>query len=118
MGEHQKRNPSIYHYPKLLRVQVPSTERDLFLMKGLKEGQRCYFYSILSIYDSQGPREALSRRYLINLQRQNVLGLITKQQVEYYASYIKDSKSYRRSKLGRTSSLKADCRRAQLHFCN
>ncbi|XP_063160432.1 protein FAM216B [Candoia aspera] len=118
MGEHQKQNPRMSHCPKLPRIQVPSTEWGSFLMKGLKKGQRCYFYSILSIYDSQGPREALSRRYMINLQRQNVLGLITKRQVEYYASYIKDSKSYRRSKLGGTSSLKADCRRAQLHFCN
>ncbi|KAL7983991.1 hypothetical protein Chor_004531 [Crotalus horridus] len=74
MGEHPKRNPSKCRYPKLPRVQVPSSEWDSFLMKGLNAGQKRYFYSILSIYDSRGQREALSHRYAIGLQRQNALG--------------------------------------------
>ncbi|XP_070800297.1 protein FAM216B [Pituophis catenifer annectens] len=118
MGERERRNRSKHHYPKLPCVQVPSSEWDSFWMKGLNAGQKRYFYSILSIYDSRGHREALCRRYTISLQRQNALGLITKQQVEYYASFIKDSKSSRRSKRGGTSPSKAGGRRAQLRSCN
>uniref|UniRef100_A0A670JCE1 Uncharacterized protein n=1 Tax=Podarcis muralis TaxID=64176 RepID=A0A670JCE1_PODMU len=40
----------------------------------LKRGQKRYFYSIMRIYDSKAPREMLYRRYVINLQRQNVQG--------------------------------------------
>ncbi|KAM3837772.1 protein FAM216B [Vipera latastei] len=108
MGERQERNPSKHHYPKLPRVQIPSSERDLCLMKGLNEGQKRYFYSILSTYDSQGQRQALFHRYTISLQRQNALGLITKQQLGYYASFIKDSKSCGRPTRGRASPAKAD----------
>ncbi|ETE57496.1 hypothetical protein L345_16787, partial [Ophiophagus hannah] len=120
MGEREKRNPSQHGYPTLQRVHVPSSEWDSFLMKGLNAGQKRYFYSIVSIYDSWGQREALCHRYMSSLQRQNVLGewLITKQQVRYYASFVKDSKSSRRSKRGRTSPSKAEGRRAQLHSCN
>ncbi|XP_039222682.1 protein FAM216B isoform X1 [Crotalus tigris] len=108
MGERPKRNPSKRRYPKLPRVQVPSSEWDSFLMKGLNTGQKRYFYSILSIYDSRGQREALSHRYTIGLQRQNALGLITKQQLGYYASFVNDSKPCGRSTLGRPSPSKAD----------
>ncbi|XP_058040703.1 protein FAM216B [Ahaetulla prasina] len=118
MGERERRNPSKHHYPKLPHIQVPSSEWDSFLMKGLNPGQKRYFYSILSIYDSRGQREALCRCYTISLQRHNALGLITKQQVRYYASFIKDSKSSRRSKPRRRSPTKADGRRAKLHSCN
>ncbi|XP_026561158.1 protein FAM216B-like [Pseudonaja textilis] len=116
MGERQKRNPSQHHYPKLHRVHVPSSEWDS--MKGLNAGQKGYFYSIVSIYDSRGQRETLCHRYMSSLQRQNVLGLITKQQVRYYASFVKDSQSSRRSKRGRTPPSKAEGRRAQLHSRN
>ncbi|XP_053253241.1 protein FAM216B [Podarcis raffonei] len=90
MGDNWKRKPSICHGPILPRIQIPSSAQDTSLMKDLKRGQKRYFYSIMRIYDSKAPREMLYRRYVINLQRQNVQGLITKQQVKYYASYLKD----------------------------
>ncbi|KAH0624437.1 hypothetical protein JD844_031865 [Phrynosoma platyrhinos] len=84
----------------------------------LKRGQQGYFYSIMRIYDSKVPREMLYRWYAINLQRQNVLGLITKQQVECYASYLKDSQSYKGSRLGTVLPVKTDFRKAQPGFLN
>ncbi|XP_070607982.1 protein FAM216B [Erythrolamprus reginae] len=119
MGQRERQNPSKGHYPKLhTSIQVPSSEWDSFLMKGLNEGQKRYFYSILSAYDSRGQREALRRRYMVSLQRQNALGLITKQQVGYYASFLKDPKPSRRPTRGRRSPSKADGKRAQPHSCN
>ncbi|CAI5780306.1 Hypothetical predicted protein [Podarcis lilfordi] len=90
MGDNWKRKPRVCHDPILSRIQIPSSAQDTSLMKDLKRGQKRYFYSIMRIYDSKAPREMLYRRYVINLQRQNVQGLITKQQVKYYASYLKD----------------------------
>ncbi|XP_042315457.1 protein FAM216B [Sceloporus undulatus] len=118
MGEYWKRNHSTCCDPKLLCIQVPSSAQDSPLMKDLKRGQKGYFYSIMRIYDSKAPREMLYRRYAINLQCQNVLGLITKQQVECYASYLKDSQSYRRSRLGTAPPVKAVFRKAQLGLFN
>nr|XP_060623057.1 protein FAM216B [Anolis sagrei ordinatus] len=118
MGEYYKRNCSTCYSPKLLCIHVPSSAQDSPLMKDLKRGQRGYFYSIMRIYDSKAPREMLYHRYAINLQRQNVLGLITKQQVEYYASYLKDSKSCRGSRLPTAPPGKADSRKTQLGSFN
>ncbi|XP_062983464.1 LOW QUALITY PROTEIN: protein FAM216B [Elgaria multicarinata webbii] len=118
MGEDRVGNPSVCHYSKLPCIRVPLSAQGSPLMKDLKRGQNRYFYSIMRIYDSKAPREMLYRRYVINLQRQNVLGLITKQQVEYYASYLKDSQSYRGSRLRTAPPLKADYGKAQLGLCN
>ncbi|XP_003218674.1 protein FAM216B isoform X1 [Anolis carolinensis] len=118
MGECWKRNRSTCYTPKLLCIHIPSSAQDSPLMKDLKRGQKGYFYSIMRIYDSKAPREMLYHRYAINLQRQNVLGLITKQQVEYYASYLKDSKSCRGSRLQTAPPGKADCRKTRLGFFN
>ncbi|XP_053161113.1 protein FAM216B [Hemicordylus capensis] len=95
MGEYWKRNPRTCHAPKLPCIRVPLSAQDSPLMKDLKRGQKRYLYSIMRIYDSRAPREMLYHQYVINLQRQNMLGLITQQQANYYATYLKDSKSYK-----------------------
>ncbi|XP_061485332.1 protein FAM216B [Rhineura floridana] len=74
MEEHWKRKPSICHDPMLPCIQFPSSAQGSSLMKDLKRGQKHYFYSIMRIYDSKAPRDMLYHRYVINLQRQNVLG--------------------------------------------
>uniref|UniRef100_A0A8D0EC60 Uncharacterized protein n=1 Tax=Salvator merianae TaxID=96440 RepID=A0A8D0EC60_SALMN len=74
MGEQWKKNLEICHDPVLPRIKVPSSVQDTPLMKELKRGQKRSFYNIMRIYDSKAPREMLYRRYVINLQCQNMLG--------------------------------------------
>uniref|UniRef100_A0A8D2LAP7 Uncharacterized protein n=1 Tax=Varanus komodoensis TaxID=61221 RepID=A0A8D2LAP7_VARKO len=74
MGKDWERNLSGCQDPKLTCVRIPLSAQNSPLMKDLKRGQKCYFYSIMKIYDSKAPREMLHRRYAINLQCQNVLG--------------------------------------------
>uniref|UniRef100_A0A8D2LAG6 Uncharacterized protein n=1 Tax=Varanus komodoensis TaxID=61221 RepID=A0A8D2LAG6_VARKO len=73
MGKDWERNLSGCQDPKLTCVRIPLSAQNSPLMKDLKRGQKCYFYSIMKIYDSKAPREMLHRRYAINLQCQNVL---------------------------------------------
>uniref|UniRef100_A0A8C3TDD0 Protein FAM216B n=1 Tax=Chelydra serpentina TaxID=8475 RepID=A0A8C3TDD0_CHESE len=74
MGENWKRNPGPRRSPKVPCIQVPPSAQDTYLLKDLKRGQKCYLYSIMRVYDSKPLREMLSHQYMLNLQRQNLLG--------------------------------------------
>uniref|UniRef100_A0A8C4W1B3 Protein FAM216B n=1 Tax=Gopherus evgoodei TaxID=1825980 RepID=A0A8C4W1B3_9SAUR len=74
MGENWKRNPGPHRSPKVSCIRVPPSAQDTYLLKDLKRGQKCYLYSIMRVYDSKPLREMLSHQYMLNLQRQNLLG--------------------------------------------
>uniref|UniRef100_A0A674JA81 Uncharacterized protein n=1 Tax=Terrapene triunguis TaxID=2587831 RepID=A0A674JA81_9SAUR len=55
----------------VLTVKLPCAA---VLLQDLKRGQKCYLYSIMRVYDRKPLREMLSHQYMLNLQRQNLLG--------------------------------------------
>ncbi|KAJ7324537.1 hypothetical protein JRQ81_017557 [Phrynocephalus forsythii] len=118
MREYKGRNLNFSHDPKLPCILVPASAEDSPLIKDLKRGQKPYFYSIMRVYKSKASREMLHRRYVINLQHQHMLGLITEQQAVYYASYLRNSEHYQGTRLGTAPPWKADCRKAQLGLIN
>ncbi|KYO24027.1 protein FAM216B isoform B [Alligator mississippiensis] len=88
MGENRKRNPGHHHSPKVLGIQVPPSAQNTYLLKDLKWGQKCYLYSIMRVYDNKPMRKTLYHQYMLNLQRQNLLGRITQQEARSYVSFL------------------------------
>ncbi|CAM2096168.1 unnamed protein product [Caretta caretta] len=116
MGENWKRNPGPRHSPKVLCIQVPPSAQDTYLLKDLKRGQKCYLYSIMRVYDSKPLREMLSHQYMLNLQRQNLLGHITEHEVRFYTSFLDqaEERGPRKVSARNSTSLKSSVGRTQL----
>ncbi|CAM4371413.1 unnamed protein product [Lepidochelys olivacea] len=116
MGENWKRNPGPRHSPKVLCIQVPPSAQDTYLLKDLKRGQKCYLYSIMRVYDSKPLREMLSHQYMLNLQRQNLLGHITEHEVRFYTSFLDqaEERDPRKVSARNSTSLKSSVGRTQL----
>ncbi|KAH1187689.1 protein FAM216B [Mauremys mutica] len=115
MGENWKRNPGPRHFPKVSCIQVPPSAQDTYLLKDLKRGQKCYLYSIMRVYDSKPLREMLSHQYMLNLQRQNLLGHITEHEVQFYTSFLDQAEEREPRKVSarNRASLKSSVGRTQ-----
>ncbi|XP_051017013.1 protein FAM216B [Acomys russatus] len=77
--------------PHIPRIQVPASAVDNSLLKDLNQGQRCYFYSIMKIYDSRPQWKALQTRYIHSLGYQQQLGYITRQEALSCAAVLRHS---------------------------
>ncbi|XP_028608525.1 protein FAM216B [Grammomys surdaster] len=77
--------------PRIPRIQVPAVAADNSLLKDLNQGQRCYLYSIMRIYDSRPQWKALQTRYIHSLGYQQHLGYITQQEALSCAAVLRHS---------------------------
>ncbi|XP_038165598.1 protein FAM216B [Arvicola amphibius] len=91
MGRKLKRQYKAGNVPQIPRIRVPASAADNPLLKDLNQGQRCYFYSIMRIYDSRPQWKALQTRYIHNLGYQQELGYITQQEAVSCAVLLRHS---------------------------
>lgn len=91
MGRNLKRQYKAWNVPQIPRVRVPASAADNPLLKDLNQGQRCYFYSIMRIYDSKPQWKALQNRYIHSLGYQQQLGYITRQEAVSCAVLLRHS---------------------------
>ncbi|XP_055465883.1 protein FAM216B [Psammomys obesus] len=67
-------------FSQIPRIRVPASATGSSLLKDLNQGQQCYLYSIMRIYDSRPQWKALQTRYIHSLGYQYQLGYITQQE--------------------------------------
>ncbi|XP_005370934.1 protein FAM216B [Microtus ochrogaster] len=91
MGRQLKRQYKPRNVPQIPRIRVPASAADNPLLKDLNQGQRCYFYSIMRIYDSRPQWKALQNRYIHSLGYQQQLGYITRQEAVSCALLLRHS---------------------------
>ncbi|CAO2591656.1 Protein FAM216B [Lemmus lemmus] len=91
MGRNLKRQYKPRNVPQIPRIRVPASAADNPLLKDLNQGQRCYFYSIMRIYDSRPQWKALQTRYIHSLGYQQQLGYITRQEAVSCAVLLRHS---------------------------
>ncbi|KAM7321277.1 hypothetical protein ACRRTK_019369 [Alexandromys fortis] len=97
MGRNLKRQYQSRNVPQIPRIRVPASAavnpllKVRHLFQGLNQGQRCYFYSIMRIYDSRPQWKALQNRYIHSLGYQQQLGYITQQEAVSCAILLRHS---------------------------
>ncbi|XP_030077498.1 protein FAM216B isoform X2 [Microcaecilia unicolor] len=84
MEGRSRKQATIQPLVKVPHIQVPSSCRNMSLLKDLWPGQSRYLYSIMCVYDRAAGRDLLYRQYQFKLQRQGMLGYLTPEEVTHY----------------------------------
>uniref|UniRef100_A0A8B9Q9F3 Uncharacterized protein n=1 Tax=Apteryx owenii TaxID=8824 RepID=A0A8B9Q9F3_APTOW len=81
MGEKQQQKPRSCSPLRASHVRVPPAARDSSLLQvdTQREGQKCYLYRIMRLYDNKPMRETFS------------LGHITQEEVRFYLSFLHEA---------------------------